>query len=144
MNSHETSRDFEIPDPWHQLDALLDGEPVDRAALRSVLAEAEAREYLVDALLMRRWTRQLGPAKFIGGEAAWRRPGSPFRWVAAAMLVTTSLATGYAYGERQEEAASSIEVSLNAPPVASPPPPEPTQAIRFEPGVNWGTAAGRP
>jgi hypothetical protein len=130
------------PGRWQELDALLDGEPVNRDALQLELGDQEAREYLVDALLLRRMAHAMGPAHYVA-------PGTPptaarrlLRRVAAAAVVALSLGAGYVYGQRAEAAPSSLEVSLvtTAP---APPAPEPTQSIRFEPGVNWTTSSGR-
>ena len=130
------------PGRWQELDALLDGEPVNREALRLDLADDEAREYLVDALLLRRMSHAMGPAHYVA-------PGTPptaarrlLRRVAAAAVIALSLGAGYVYGQRAEAAPSSLEVSLlTTTPV--PPAPEPTHSIRFEPGVNWTTSSGR-
>jgi hypothetical protein len=126
---------------WLELDALVDGEAVDRDALRKVLGEIEARDYLVETLLLRRLTRRMdatGTAVPDAPRAAVRRP---LRWIAAAAMVGASVAGGYAYGQQAEAAPASIEVSIDT---ASAPPeaPEPTRAIRFEPGVNWTTSTG--
>ena len=140
-DTHRSNSDAGPPLPWHELDALLDGEPVDRAAVRDVLADSEAREYLVEALLLRRWTHCMDATHFV---APGTSPGvvrRPIRWIAAAAVVATSVAGGYLYGQRAEASAASIEVSVDTS-VASPPAPEPTRAIRFEPGVNWTTSTG--
>ena len=131
----------EAPPLW-QVDALLDGEPVDRRALRSALDDAAARDYLVDALLLRRMSRDMGPMRF-------SIPGTPraaivrrLRWAAAGLIVAVSAGAGYAYGKgsRVEASPGYFEVVLDNRP--APPAPEPTRTIRFEPGVNW-TAGDR-
>jgi hypothetical protein len=136
--------DVGAPAPLLEIDALLDGEPVDREALRSALDVPEARDYLVDALLLRQISRDMGPARFA-------IPGTPraaivrrLRWVAAGLIVAVSAGAGYAYGKESrvdDAAAGSFEVVFenNRP---APPAPEPTRTIRFEPGVNW-TAGNR-
>jgi hypothetical protein len=126
-----------------EIDALLDGEPVDRQALRVALADAEAREYLVEVLLLRGLTRTMGPAGFTSPAATRAGVGQPVRWLAAAAVVVMSVAAGFAYGRQSQVIApSSVEVSLDTV-VAPPPAPEPTRAIRFEPGVNWTSTSGR-
>jgi hypothetical protein len=127
--------------PWHELDALLDGEPVDRNALRTVLAAPDAREYLVEALLLRRLTQRMDPARVSVPDPPRRAVLQPRRWIAAAVVVVTSVAGGYLYGQRAEASPASIEVSVDTT-AAPPPAPEPTRAIRFEPGVNWTTRTG--
>ena len=126
---------------WHELDALLDGEPVDRDALRRDLVDDEAREYLVEALLLRRMAQAMGPTRFLAPGASVTSAGGLARRVAAAAIVALSLGVGYAYGQRAEAAPSTLEVSLMTA-APAPPAPEPTRAIRFEPGVNWRTRKG--
>jgi len=61
--------------PKHlEIDALLDGEPVDKEALRAALAKATTRDYLVDALLLRQLAREAGPSRFV----APATPRGPF------------------------------------------------------------------
>ena len=139
MNHDERINDESGVRPEHlDIDALLDGEPVERQALRAALEHPDARDYLVDALMLRQMTREMGPAQFA-------IPGTPrsaivrrMRWLAAGLIVAVSAGAGYAYGKgTQVDAPSpgSIEVVLDS--AAPPAPPEPTRSIRFEPGVNW-------
>src|SRR5262245_58089019 len=93
MNDGESAPDL------LEIDALLDGEPVDRQALRSALDDAAARDYLVEALLLRQMSRDMGPMRFA-------IPGSPrgaivrrLRWAAACLIVAVSAGAGYAYGK---------------------------------------------
>jgi hypothetical protein len=126
-----------------EIDALIDGEPVDRQALRTALDDPAARDYLVEALLLRQISRDMGPARFA-------IPGTPraaivrrLRWMAAGLIVAVSAGAGYAYGKgsRVDDASAGyLEVVLDNRP--APPAPEPTRTIRFEPGVNW-TAGNR-
>jgi hypothetical protein len=134
---------------WADIDALLDGEAVDRAALRTVLADSDARDYLLDALVLRQLARDAGPSHF----AAPARPRHPavrlMRRLAAVLVLTTGVAGGYFYGARHQPVALNEDVAT--PAVAEPalaesaPPaaPAPTQIIRFEPGVNWASSEGR-
>ena len=125
------------------IDAFLDGEPVDRRGLRSALEDPAARDYLIEALFLRQITRDMGPARFT-------IPGTPrgaivrrLRWVAAALIVAVSAGAGYAYGKGSRGTDPSngyFEVVFDHR--AAPPAPEPTRTIRFEPGVNW-TAGDR-
>ena len=111
-----------------EIDALLDGEPVDRYALRSALDDAAARDYLVEALLLRQMSRDMGPMRFA-------IPGTPrgaiirrMRWVAAALIVAVSAGAGYAYGKgaRSVDASNGyFEVVFDHRP--APPAPEPTR-----------------
>jgi hypothetical protein len=138
MNHDERMADENDPRPEHlDIDALLDGEPVDRDALRAALEPADARDYLIDALMLRQVTRELGAAQFA-------IPGTPrgaivrrMRWLAASLIVAVSAGAGYAYGKgsRTEASPGRLEVVIdNRPAVHAP---EPTRTIRFEPGVNW-------
>lgn len=131
----------EAANTLHEIDALLDGEPVDGQALRAALDDQEARDYLVDALLLRRCAREMGPMTFA-------IPGAPrggivrrLRWVAAALIVAVSAGAGYAYGKGSDvDDASSGYVEVMIDNRQPPPAPEPTRTIRFEPGVNWNAA----
>lgn len=130
----------EWPPAYIEIDALLDGEPVDKHVLRSALEDAAARDYLVDALLLRQLTQDMGPTQFLA-------PGTPrgplvrgVRWLAAGLILVVGTGVGYVQGQRSRPPATSlgaVEVVLNNSP--APPPPEPTRLIRFEPGVNWTT-----
>jgi hypothetical protein len=145
---HDESMDAPVNEPdaapaLLEIDALLDGEPVDRHALRSALDDVAARDYLVEALLLRQLSRDMGPMRFA-------IPGTPrgaivgrLRWVAAALIVAVSASAGYAYGKGARGADPSngyFEVVFDHR--TAPPAPEPTRTIRFEPGVNW-TAGNR-
>ena len=132
-------------EPTHlEIDALLDGELVDKDTLRLALEQADARDYLVDALLLRQLTREMEPARF----AIPGTPRSPFvrrmRWLAAGVVLAVSAGAGYVYGHGQgariESAPGFVEIRLDSQ-GASPPAPEPTRSIRFEPGVNWDSGS---
>ena len=135
----------EMNEPAHfQIDALLDGELVDKDELRRALDQPDARDYLVDALLLRQMTREMEPARF----AIPGTPRSPFvrglRWLAAGVVLAVSAGAGYAYGHGQgariESPPGLVEVRLDNQ-SAPPPAPEPTRSIRFEPGVNWNSGS---
>jgi hypothetical protein len=129
-------------DPHSEIDALLDGEPVDKQRLRAALDDDGARDYLVEALVLRQITREMEPSRFV-------IPGTrrgPFytatRWLAAGVLLAIGLGAGYAYGQVSRPpvpSTGSVEVVFDAPAAAPPAAPEPTRTIRFEPGVNWTT-----
>jgi hypothetical protein len=125
------------------IDALLDGEPVDRHALRSALDDAGARDYLVEALVLRQMAREMGPTRFVIPAAPRGAVVRRLRWVAAGVIVAVSAGAGYAYGKgsRGDDGVDGdFEVVLDSRP--APAAPEPTRTIRFEPGVNW-TAGDR-
>ena len=139
MNRDERINENDNTRPEHlAVDALLDGELVDRDVLRSALEHGDARDYLIDALMLRQLTRDMGPARF-------SIPGTPrnpivrrMRWLAAGVIVAVSAGAGYAYGKgtRPDAAPSGLlEVVIDNRP--APSAPEPTRTIRFEPGVNW-------
>ena len=139
MNRDEPMHEDDNTRPEHlAVDALLDGELVDRDALRSALEDGDARDYLIDALMLRQMTRDMGPAQFsIPGTS--RSPiGRRLRWLAAGLIVAMSAGAGYAYGKgaRPDAAPSGLlEVVIDDRPATSA--PEPTRTIRFEPGINW-------
>lgn len=124
-----------------EIDALLDGEVVNRTALRRALDDPAARDYLVDALALRQLTRDMGPASFVAPAARRGALHRASQWMAAAVILLAGAGLGYVYGERFQSQPSSqgtIEVVVDSG-SASPPAPEPTRLIRFEPGVNWTT-----
>jgi hypothetical protein len=128
----------DFPAPHLEIDALLDGEAVDRHALRAALDDPAARDYLVEALLLRQIAREMEPSRFvIPGTRRGPLVGAA-RWLAAGVILAIGLGAGYAYGQgsrARTTSTGSVEVVLDAP--ARPPAPEPTRSIRFEPGVNW-------
>jgi hypothetical protein len=139
MNRDEQINEDDNALPEHlAVDALLDGEPVDRDGLRSALEHAEARDYLIEALMLRQMTRDMGPAHL-------SIPGTPrsplvrrMRWLAAGLIVAVSAGAGYAFGKGSRVEATTtglLEVAIENR--VAPPAPEPTRTIRFEPGVNW-------
>ncbi len=125
-----------------EIDALLDGEAVDKESLRFALDDAGARDYLIDALLLRQLTHEMGPTRYV----APGTPRGPFargiRWMAASLILAAGAGGGYVYGQRSLPAPtpSSFEVTVDTD--TAPPAPEPTQIIRFEPGVNWTSTPG--
>jgi hypothetical protein len=137
MNEPAPFEPADVESAHSEIDALLDGELVDKDALRLALDQADARDYLVDALLLRQMTRELEPARF----AIPGTPRSPFargmRWLAAGVVLAVSAGAGYAYGQgsRIDTPPGLVEVTFDNNP--APPAPEPTRSIRFEPGVNW-------
>jgi hypothetical protein len=142
MTRDEQSND-DLWQPHSEIDALLDGEPVDTQRLRAVLDDERARDYLVEALVLRQITREMEPSRFVI-PATRRGPiYSTTRWLAAGVLLAIGLGAGYAYGQvsgAQAPSTGAVEVVLAAPtPAPALPAPEPTKTIRFEPGVNWTT-----
>jgi hypothetical protein len=140
-DNHEA--DVNTPPPGRiEIDALLDGEGVDKESLRRALGDSDARDYLIDALILRQITRDAGPMHYVAPGV----PRSPFarsmQWLAASLVVAAGAGGGYVYGLRSQPATptSSFEVVIDTAP--APVAPEPTQIIRFEPGVNWTSTSG--
>ncbi|MEO8484561.1 MAG: hypothetical protein ABI634_20325 [Acidobacteriota bacterium] len=121
------------------VDALLDGERVDRQALRDALEDRAAREYFVDALVLRQLTHEMAPMTFVA-------PGSthagPKRWLISAAALVLVATGGYVAGHRRDASASTIDSSTA--PAAVMTAPAPTKVIRLEPGVSWTTETTRP
>jgi hypothetical protein len=129
---------------YSEIDALLDGEAVDRKSLRSALDDSAARDYLLDALLLRQLTRDMGPARFAARATPRGSLAGGARWIAAGLILVIGASVGYVQGQRSERplaARGSVEVVLDDMPR---PAPEPTTRIRFEPGVNWTSDRRRP
>ncbi len=124
------------------IDAFVDGEAVDPAALKQALSEPEGRDHLVDAWLLRDLVQEE-----MASDVATTPPraAAPARraWILAAMVAGVCLIGGYAIGARfpsilgpRPAVPAASDVSP-APPSASFPVPQPTRVIRldFDPAV---------
>jgi hypothetical protein len=140
-NAAETSNQF--PDgAYAVVEAFVDGEPVACDVLRDALATPDAREHLIDLLVLRRAVAAMGPATW-STQGRQRVVRMRTAWLAAAAAVLVSLTAGYLAGQRTLEpsvAAQTVEavVQVDSAPVA----PKPTQVITLQPGVNWTERAG--
>jgi hypothetical protein len=115
--------------------AFVDGEAVPPHALKDALANAGARDYLIDLLVLRRAVADMGPTTFT------RHTRPTLRRVLVAAAVVIASVGGYAVGARTVLAAKpggSVAV-LN---IQSPQPPRPTETIILQPGVNWHSGGG--
>ena len=139
MTDHPTTTDPDAVPRLAVIDAFIDGEPIDVAALRAALDEPQARDYLAELLTLREAVRTTAPS-------AWSLPARAssvrrWRWFATAAALVISLTAGYVMGERQATAiASSMETTVdfgNAPTA-----PAPTHVIPLRPGVNWVESSG--
>ena len=119
------------------IEAFLDGEAVDRAALSDALADAAAREHLVDLLALRGGVASLG-------SSAWSaaRPPSRRRWLAAAAVVVLSVGTGFIVGQRTIDASAAPAVETVVEQGGGVEAPKPTRVISLQPGVNWTESTG--
>jgi hypothetical protein len=145
MTHDELNADLpDVPAARLAVDALLDGETVDKDTLRAALADQEARDYFVDALLLRQLARNLGPTHFVAPARPPRRAVRFLRGFAAMLVLTTGVAGGYFYGQQSQERSRTepVEPSLELASTDAPPAPEPTRVIRFVPGVNWTKSNG--
>lgn len=125
------------PSTYGEIDALVDGEAVDKAALRAMLDDPAARDYLVDALVLRQLAREMEPNRFMAARTQRGVVSRVTRWAAAVAILVAGAGAGYVYGHRASNVSSSpasVEIMVGALP---PPAPSPTRSIRFEPGVNW-------
>jgi hypothetical protein len=141
MNHDEQTPDMNALPAGHlAIDALLDGEAVDKNVLRTTLDDDGARDYLVEALLLRQMTRDMGPQRFVVSgrpQGLWSRGA---RWIAACAVLAVGTGGGYLYGQRSQVRTTSFEVVADNTP--APAAPQPTHTIRFEPGVNWTSTSG--
>jgi hypothetical protein len=130
-------------EPCAVIEAFLDGERVGPHALREALADQEARNHLVDLLMLREAAGAMQP---VTSNSAPVRTGTPPRvkWMgAAAAMVAVSLVVGYAAGQRvvaSADAPSTVEAILPHEEAVSA--PQPTRSIAFVPGVNWTESKG--
>lgn len=125
------------------VEAFLDGETVDPSLLRLALANAAARDYFVDLLIIRGTLRRMDVA------AAGATPASPRRGragglaaVAAAAIV--SVWVGYFAGQRLV-ASTPAPATVEAVVVVGdgvPAAPRPTRSIALKTGINWTDRSG--
>jgi hypothetical protein len=139
------------------LDAFVDGEAVDPAALKQALYDSAGRDYLVDAWLLRGLVQDE-----LAAESASARPrsASPLRsWLIAASLAGVCLVGGYFAGARfasvlGPRSGPAPAESIGTPPAqrsaASAPStasstaavPAATRVIRLELDPNWKETVG--
>jgi len=134
------------------VDAFVDGERVDAAALKTALADADARDYFVDAWLLREAV--LGDAATdapvaMAATATAARPmrSRPRSWIVAAAFAGAVMAgygIGYGTAGRLQVPVENAGAVANAnPPAAGAfPVPAPTRIIQLEfhasPAVSGG------
>ena len=129
-----------IPEPYAILEAFIDGERVDREALKAALADPGGRDCLMDLLALRDAVGRMGPSTW---SAITRTPPATrrFRWAAAAALLVCSIGAGYLAGTRAVEArATNVAAVVNL--TAAPAAPAPTKVITLRPGVDWTDSKG--
>jgi hypothetical protein len=119
------------------IDAFVDGERVDPAALKQALAEADGRDYFVDAWLLREGVHDDLRADAAAPAPPQRRP-SPRLWLLAVAASIVCLVAGFLAGQRiATRATAAIAGDARAaatPPAAAAsfPIPAPTRAITVE------------
>jgi hypothetical protein len=129
------------------IDAFVDGERVDTAALKRALSEADGRDYFVDAWLLREGVQDELALDAVPPAEAPARParGWPLLAVAAsvACLAVGGLA-GYQMAHRAGEATPDAPAIVNAPvPAATSfPVPAATRAISVEFSPDGSAARG--
>jgi hypothetical protein len=128
--------------------AFADQEPVDAEALSAALADTDAREYLIDILLLRGMvagepgTRNLEPRNRAARNRAPRN-----RVLAAAAFVVIGLGAGFLASRVMDRNGDSTAPpdAITASPDASAnstSAPTPTHVIRMENGVEWNERSG--
>ena len=128
------------------LDAFVDGEPVDPAALKLALSDAAGRDYLVDAWLLRGLVQDELASESATPRA---RPRSASRsWLIAASFAGGCLVGGYLAGARfagvlvpQPAPAARTDAVSPLPPPSSTAPAA-TRVIRLELDPNWKETVG--
>ena len=136
-----------MDDRFELIDAFVDGERVDAAALKRVLAEDAGRDYFVDAWLLRE-----GVLDELAHEPVPQLHDRPARrWpmlaIAASLasLMVGGLA-GYRMAAMRDVAAPAAVVNVPTPPpapaTASFPAPQPTRAIQVEFTTASGASGG--
>lgn len=118
----------------YTIDAFLDGETVEPAALDAALAAAEGRAYLIDTLAI----RQLVSDAPVAAAPVRRRPALLFS-ARAAVLALGLLGLGYAAGTLSTTPGEVVVPTGSAQSAA---PPDATRVVEFTPGVNWHESKG--
>ncbi len=119
------------------VDTLLEGDAVDKQALRDALSDAEARDYFVDALLLRQLAIDMAPTEFKATGPLRIPTARAFRWTAAAAVAISTAVAGYTLGRQHPPTVAILEGPSVEAHLPSIPAPAPTRTIRFEPGENW-------
>jgi hypothetical protein len=122
-----------MDDRFEIIDAFVDGERVDGAALKAVLAQPAGRDYFVDAWLLREGVLDdlaLEPVPHM-------RPRADRRWpmlaIAASLAGMVGGFAGYRLGvPRSGPAPAVVTAPAPAPASTSFPAPEPTREIPVE------------
>ena len=104
------------------IDAFVDGERVDAASLKSALADADGRDYFVDAWTLREAVQQDPAMTGADRRAAVVPPRRATGWWMVAAALVAGIAGGYAAGYR----------SLTATPAPIVEPPTTTALARPE------------
>ena len=118
------------------IDAFVDGERVDGAAIKRALADVEGRAYFVDAWLLREAMQEDGArTSYVGTRAAARSARPAQRWLVAA-AITGSLIGGYATGRftvrEGQLPATAPTTTVVAQPSPAFPVPAATRIIQLE------------
>lgn len=108
------------------IDAFMDGETVDPAALKAALADEAGRDYLVESLALRDVVDAADAADVVPFQ-----PRRPKRWMAAAAAVVLAATVGY-YGRAVTTRPAADLVDA----------PAPTRIIELEAGVHWSESNG--
>ena len=118
--------------PFVVLDALVDGERVDVAALKDALSTDEGRQYFVDLVALREIALDaavaLAPAT-TSPRPVWRR------WVSVAAAIALSVGIGYAAGHRGPSREQTRPPAAPGGQFISA--PAPTLVIKLQPGIDW-------
>lgn len=107
--------------PHEVISAFIDDEPFDPQALAHALSEPTGRDLLIDLVALRRLVQPADGAPSIR-TADPVRP-RPWRLVAAAAVLLSTLAGGYLIGERRATSTAS----------EAPPPTRVVEAVPFVP-----------
>ena len=139
--------------PLDVLDAFVDGELVDAAALKRALSLPEGRDYLVDAWLLREAVQEEialdSPVPVAAARTSTQRT-----WLVAAAVAGVCLLGGYFAGTRLPNMFVTPPIEEHKPvtEIAAPPPPPPpatsfplpaaTRVIRLELDAKWVERTG--
>ena len=120
--------------PLEIIDAFIDGQRVETAALKNALASIEGRDYFVDAWLLREAVQE--------GQVASQPSATPQtrgarQWLVAAAVIgglTTGFGVGYLTGvpSGSPTAPTAPAVTAEVTPTPAFPVPAPTRVIQLE------------
>lgn len=126
------------------IDAFVDGEYVDREALKRALTDSSGRDYLIDVLDLRAFTADVEPEAVAFPMVRRRSWRSSLAAAAAVLLcVVAAYVVGHQSGRAVPNRPAAATVANRAVPAGGlVQAPAPTHVIRLDPDANWSETPG--